>query len=118
MKMFELEEVPQFYQQINNQFKKEIHNLENVEHVNHYTISNINLGESDETLIRAGKKRWKSPKFYGACICNPIGGLLELGYKLVGLHIQDNNSCDYLKLQRNLLVIVFSSCIRTLNLHH
>ncbi len=43
MKMLRFEEVPQFYQQINNQFKKEINNLENVEHVNHYTTSNINL---------------------------------------------------------------------------
>ncbi len=56
MKMFGFEEVPQFYKQINNQFKKEIQNLENVEHVNHYATSNINLKENDETLIHVGKK--------------------------------------------------------------
>jgi hypothetical protein len=41
---------------INNQFKKEIHNLENVEHVNHYATSNINPRENDETLLHVGKK--------------------------------------------------------------
>jgi len=46
--MFGFEEVPQFYKQINNQFKKEIQNLENVEHVNHYATSNINPRENDE----------------------------------------------------------------------
>jgi hypothetical protein len=56
MKMLGFEEIPQFYQQINNRFKKEIHNLENVEHVNHYATYNIDLGESDETLIHVGKK--------------------------------------------------------------
>ncbi len=56
MKMLGFEEIPQFYQQINNRFKKEIHNLENVEHVNHYATYNIDLRESDETLIHVGKK--------------------------------------------------------------
>jgi len=56
MKMFGFEEVPQFYKQINNQFKKEIQNLENVEYVNHYATSNINPKENDETLIHVGKK--------------------------------------------------------------
>jgi hypothetical protein len=60
MKMLGFEKVPQFYQQINNQFKKEIHNLENVEHVNHYTTSNINPGESDETLIYVGRNDEKT----------------------------------------------------------
>ncbi len=57
MKMIGFEEVPQFYQQINNQLKKEIHNLKNVEHVNHYATSNIDPTKSDETLIHVGKKR-------------------------------------------------------------
>ncbi len=69
--------------------------MESAKHVNHYTVWNIDPIESDKTLIRFGNKQWRNLILYGACICNPIGGVLELGYN-VELHIQDSNSCDCL----------------------